>query len=214
MAEGYTTRRPAPVTDRIAQMRELVRDRVIAIDAERALNITESYRKHLMVPPSIKRPMATYDVCSKMTCRVEDFELIVGNFGDHLSWAPRCGRKRDLNGSTRSSTAADSGCPMTTASTTARTWERDCPSPRRRRTNSSPSAISGRARPSPTTWTPGIPTDTRSGAPSGPPATSPASPSATFPAGTSPRDTPRSSTWATRPSANRRRTGWTPTRGT
>ncbi len=30
------------VTDRIAQMRELVRDRVIAIDAERALNVTEN----------------------------------------------------------------------------------------------------------------------------------------------------------------------------
>ena len=70
-----------PVTDRIAQMRELVRDRVVAIDAERALNSTESYKKNLMVPPEIKRATATYDVCSKMTCRVEDFELIVGNFG-------------------------------------------------------------------------------------------------------------------------------------
>ena len=69
------------MTDRIARMRELIRDRVIAIDAERALNITESYRKNLTVPPAIKRPLATYDVCSKMTCRVEDFELIVGNFG-------------------------------------------------------------------------------------------------------------------------------------
>ncbi len=69
------------VSDRIVQMRELVRDRVIAIDAERALNITESYEKNLLVPPSIKRAMATYDVCSKMTCRVEDFELVVGNFG-------------------------------------------------------------------------------------------------------------------------------------
>ena len=62
-------------------MRELVRDRVIAIDAERALNITESYKKNLLVPPEIRRATATYDVCSKMTCRVEDFELIVGNFG-------------------------------------------------------------------------------------------------------------------------------------
>jgi pyruvate formate-lyase/glycerol dehydratase family glycyl radical enzyme len=62
-------------------MRELVRDRVIAIDAERALNITESYARNLQVPPDIKRPLATYDVCSRMTCRVEDFELIVGNFG-------------------------------------------------------------------------------------------------------------------------------------
>lgn len=70
-----------PTTARIARMRELVRDRVIAIDGERALNITESYNKNLLAPPIIKRPMATYDVCSKMTCRVEDFELIVGNFG-------------------------------------------------------------------------------------------------------------------------------------
>jgi pyruvate-formate lyase len=42
--QGYITRQPAPATARIALMRELVRDRVIAIDAERALNITESYR--------------------------------------------------------------------------------------------------------------------------------------------------------------------------
>lgn len=70
-----------PVTDRIGHMRELVRDRVIAIDAERALNITESYRRNLLVPAPIKRARATYDVCSRMTCRVEDFELIVGNFG-------------------------------------------------------------------------------------------------------------------------------------
>ena len=70
-----------PVTDRIAQMRELIRDRVIAVDAERGVNITESYRRNLMVPAAIKRARATYDVCSKMTCRVEDFELIVGNLG-------------------------------------------------------------------------------------------------------------------------------------
>jgi formate C-acetyltransferase len=62
-------------------MRELIRDRVIAIDAERALNITESYKRNLMVPPDIKRARATYDVCSNMTCRVEDFEIIVGNLG-------------------------------------------------------------------------------------------------------------------------------------
>jgi hypothetical protein len=56
-----------PVTDRIARMREL--------------NITASYKKNLMAPPPIKRATATRDVCSNMTCRVEDFELIVGNFG-------------------------------------------------------------------------------------------------------------------------------------
>ena len=70
-----------PATARIALMRELIRDRVIAVDAERAMNITESYMRNLMVPPTIRRARATYDVCSRMSCRVEDFELIVGNLG-------------------------------------------------------------------------------------------------------------------------------------
>ncbi len=68
-----------PATDRIKLMRELIRDRVIRTDAEKALIITESYKRNEHVVPIIKRPMATYDVCSQMTVRVEDFEIIVGN---------------------------------------------------------------------------------------------------------------------------------------
>ena len=112
-----------PLTDRIVQMRELIRDRVIAVDAERGVNITESYKRNLMVPPDIKRALATYDVCSQMTCRVEDFELIVGNLGtgflgsgvwpeDGADWI--C-EEFDAGGS---------GPSRTTGSTTARTWAR------------------------------------------------------------------------------------------
>ncbi|MFC1532748.1 pyruvate formate lyase family protein [Thermodesulfobacteriota bacterium] len=68
-----------PATDRIKLMRRLIRDRVIQADAERALITTESYKRNEHVVPIIKRPLATYDVCSKMTVRVEDFEIIVGN---------------------------------------------------------------------------------------------------------------------------------------
>lgn len=68
-----------PATDRIRLMRQLVRDRVIQTDAERALITTASYGKNEHVVPIIKRPLATYDVCSQMTVRVEDFEIIVGN---------------------------------------------------------------------------------------------------------------------------------------
>jgi pyruvate formate-lyase/glycerol dehydratase family glycyl radical enzyme len=68
-----------PATDRIKHMRELIRDRVIQSDAERAIIITESYKRNENVVPIIKRPLGTHDVCSKMTIRVEDFELIVGN---------------------------------------------------------------------------------------------------------------------------------------
>ena len=68
-----------PQSDRINRMRELIRDRVIQTDAERALITTESYKKNEHVVPIIKRPLATHAVCSRMTIRVEDFEIIVGN---------------------------------------------------------------------------------------------------------------------------------------
>jgi len=74
----------SPVTDRIKLMRQYVRNRVIEIDTERVINITDSYKKNAKVPPIIKLPLATYDICSKMTCRVEDFEIIVGNIGKNF----------------------------------------------------------------------------------------------------------------------------------
>ena len=72
----YTFR---PATERIRKMRELIRDRVIRGDAERALITAEALQKYKNIVPIIKRPMVTYDICSKMTVRVEDFELIVGS---------------------------------------------------------------------------------------------------------------------------------------
>jgi formate C-acetyltransferase len=65
-------------------MRELIRDRVVRTDAERALIVTESYKKNENVVPIIKRPLALLDLCSKMTVRVEDFELLVGNRARHF----------------------------------------------------------------------------------------------------------------------------------
>jgi len=70
-----------PVTKRINQMRQLVRDRVIAVDAQRVELITGAYQKYHKVPPSIKTALVTHEICTKMTTRVEDFELIVGNIG-------------------------------------------------------------------------------------------------------------------------------------
>jgi pyruvate formate-lyase/glycerol dehydratase family glycyl radical enzyme len=68
-----------PETDRIQYMHQLIRDRVIRVDAERALIATESYKKNEHMIPMIKRPLVMRDICSKMTIRVEDFEIIVGN---------------------------------------------------------------------------------------------------------------------------------------
>ena len=70
-----------PATDRIKLMHQLIRDRVIQTDAERALITTESSKRNEHVIPIIKRARIAYDVCSQMTVRVEDFEIIVGNKG-------------------------------------------------------------------------------------------------------------------------------------
>ena len=68
-----------PATDRIWHMRELIRDRVLRIDAERAMLWTEADKKYHNVVPIIRRPLALLELCSKMTVLVEDFEIIVGN---------------------------------------------------------------------------------------------------------------------------------------
>jgi formate C-acetyltransferase len=68
-----------PATGRIRHLRELIRDRVLRIDAERAMIWTEASKKYENVIPSIKRPLMLYELCSKMTVLVEDFEIVVGN---------------------------------------------------------------------------------------------------------------------------------------
>jgi pyruvate formate-lyase/glycerol dehydratase family glycyl radical enzyme len=73
-----------PATDRIQRMHQLIRDRVIQTDAERALITTASSKRNEHVVPVIKRARIAYDVCSQMTVRVEDFEIIVGNKGKNF----------------------------------------------------------------------------------------------------------------------------------
>ena len=75
---------PGPVTPRIQHMRDLIRNRVIRSDAERAVILTEAYQKYENVVPVIKRPLAMYEYCKKKKIRVEDFEVIVGNRGEHF----------------------------------------------------------------------------------------------------------------------------------
>ncbi|NLB29834.1 MAG: hypothetical protein GX823_06415 [Clostridiales bacterium] len=76
-------------TDRITHMRELIRDRVLRCDSERALIITEAYKKHENVVPIIKRPLALKELCEKMTLLIEDFELIIGNKSPYYFGSPQ-----------------------------------------------------------------------------------------------------------------------------
>jgi formate C-acetyltransferase len=74
-----------PVTDRIAQMREMIRNRVIQLDSERALIVTEAYRDCINLVPTIRRPTILKAVASRVTLRVEDFDVLVGNRGRYFS---------------------------------------------------------------------------------------------------------------------------------
>ena len=68
-----------PATERIKAFRELIRDRVLRIDAERALIWTEADKKYENIVPIIRRPLMLRELCERMTILVEDFEIIVGN---------------------------------------------------------------------------------------------------------------------------------------
>jgi len=59
----------------------------VRFDSERARIVTEFYKKNRSIVPTIQRAMATYEVCEKMTVRVEDFEIIVGNCSREFSGA-------------------------------------------------------------------------------------------------------------------------------
>lgn len=73
-----------PVTERIALMRELIRDRVIQTDSERAMIVTEAYRNCQNLVPTIRRPTILKAVAENVTLRVEDFDVLVGNRGRYF----------------------------------------------------------------------------------------------------------------------------------
>ena len=68
-----------PVSPRIQEMHDKIRNRVIQHDAERAMITTRFYQKNETMVPFMKRPMLLKAVCEEMTIRVEDFERIAGN---------------------------------------------------------------------------------------------------------------------------------------
>ncbi|MCQ2405664.1 MAG: hypothetical protein MJ067_00410 [Oscillospiraceae bacterium] len=68
------------VHPRVQAYHERVRnERIFMPDSEIPMITTESYKKNENVVPLIRHARAIYDVCSKMTVRVEDDSLFVGN---------------------------------------------------------------------------------------------------------------------------------------
>ena len=73
-----------PATDRVKRIREKIRDRVLRLDSERGVLITEASKKYENVVPIIKRPLLTLELVKNMTIRIEDDEIIVGNKGPYF----------------------------------------------------------------------------------------------------------------------------------
>jgi pyruvate formate-lyase/glycerol dehydratase family glycyl radical enzyme len=73
----------SPVSKRVARLKERYRNTPFTLDAERALIITETYKNHKHAPAALKKAQSLYDVCEKMTVRIEEDERIVGNIGKY-----------------------------------------------------------------------------------------------------------------------------------
>jgi pyruvate formate-lyase/glycerol dehydratase family glycyl radical enzyme len=73
----------SPVSERVARLKERYRNSPFTLDAERALIVTETYKKHKPAPALLKKAQSLYDVCAQMTVRIEEDELIIGNIGKH-----------------------------------------------------------------------------------------------------------------------------------
>lgn len=73
-----------PATERIHHMRQLIRDRVIRVDASLLDMYTELDKKYFHVMPIIKKGLITLEVAKRMSVEIEDFELIVGSKGKYF----------------------------------------------------------------------------------------------------------------------------------
>ncbi|MDR0904893.1 MAG: hypothetical protein LBN00_01750 [Oscillospiraceae bacterium] len=71
-----------PYTDRVWNMREKVRDRVIIADSEKARLKMEAAEKYSGVTPLIQKPLQSLYVISQMPLRIEDDDYFVGNLGN------------------------------------------------------------------------------------------------------------------------------------
>ena len=68
-----------PITPRVQKLREIYRESIPKLDAERVRILTEFSQKNRNDVPVIARAKALHEILSRMTVRVEPGELLVGN---------------------------------------------------------------------------------------------------------------------------------------
>ena len=72
------------ISPRVQRLRQLYRDSVPTLDAERTKILTDYYKSSPNEVPIIRRATALHEILTKMTIRVEEDELIVGNVGKYF----------------------------------------------------------------------------------------------------------------------------------
>ncbi|MDR2486685.1 MAG: hypothetical protein LBD12_01845, partial [Clostridiales Family XIII bacterium] len=70
-----------PYTDRIWELREQIRDRVLRYESQRSVILKDSYSRNQHVVPILRRAMGFKDICEQIDIYVGDTELIVGSKG-------------------------------------------------------------------------------------------------------------------------------------
>ncbi len=73
-----------PVSARIEEMHQAVRDRVITYDSERTRITTKCWQEYGAMIPILRHAKTLRHLCEETPKRVEDFEVLVGNMGRHF----------------------------------------------------------------------------------------------------------------------------------
>ncbi len=73
------------ITPRIRRQREAIRNRVIRLDSEHAMIVTEARKKDLNTIPIIQSARQLKALAENLTLRVEDDDVLVGNRGRYMS---------------------------------------------------------------------------------------------------------------------------------
>ena len=71
-----------PYTERVARLRDAVRDRLMVADAEKARLQLEAYKKYKKYPPLLQKPYISLYVLERMPLSIQEDEYFFGGMGN------------------------------------------------------------------------------------------------------------------------------------
>ena len=70
-----------PYTERVARLRDAVRDRLMVADAEKSRLQLEALKKYRKYPPILQKPYISLYVLERMPLNIQEDEYFFGNLG-------------------------------------------------------------------------------------------------------------------------------------